>query len=415
MIKMKNNKKIKMIVISLITIFALSVAGTYAWITFTTSYIFVGGNTHCFDINYTKQSDITGNIGIINENDYLTSSTIKLSTVMGYTYISLELDESCYKTSGVGVISLNVDSLSSAFTDAGNSYESLKYVVASYDSSLYAEPTIEYLKNQTFNYLSKGIISSTGTIDIHTENLSPGEKHEYLLIIYIDRNKTGDDIIGASVTASSATRVNQFVPNSITDFTYSTDTYNGITVPSNTVLLTGYTGTSSIVNIPSTYVINDTTYDVMVYSNTSNNTSTFSGNTTITNIVFADGVKFYIYDGTNLIDNRVDGLFRGCTNLLSAPKLPNIITSMNNTFEGCSSLTNVKYLPSGVTSMLSTFKDCTNLEGNIRIVNSSASGDSNTFSGTTKNIILEVPTNSNIYTTLNGNVPSNVKINILNS
>ena len=410
---MDKSKKKKLIILSIVLLLILSIGGVYAWLTFTTGNIIVAGNTHCFNINYTKGADITGNIGVINEEDYLTANTIKLSTAMGFTTISMELDKRCNKVSGIGTIELNINSLSNTYKSNGNSYGSLKYVVAEYNPSLYTDSTMQYLKNQTFNYIRRGIISEEGTIDIHTEYLNPGDKNNYLVIIYLDKNKVGDDIIGANVSATATARADQFVETPITDFTYATGTYNSIIIPEGYILLTSYNGTDTVVNVPSTYIVNDTTYNVMVYSNTSNNTSTFSGNTTITEVNFADGVLFSEYDGTELIDNSVNSLFKGCTSLVSAPKLPNAITSMNNTYEGCTSLTNVKYLPSSVTSMLSTFKNCTNLEGYIRISNETVVVDSNTFSGTTKNIVVEVPTNSDTYNNIDAIKPNNVEISQL--
>ncbi len=407
---MEKNKKIKLLIISSVLFLILVLGGVYAWLTFTTGNVIVAGNTHCFTINYTKGADITGNIGAIKEEDYLTGNTIKLSTAMGFTPISMELDRSCNKVSGIGVLELNVQTLSTAFTSNGNSYGSLKYVVAEYNPSLYPEPTIQYLKNQTFTYIRRGIVSDTGTMDIHTEYLEPGEKHNYLVILYIDKNVVGEDIIGASITATGTARVDQFVATPITDFTYATGTYNGITIPEGYVLLTSYNGTDTVVNVPSTYTINGTTYNVMVYSDTSNNTSTFGGNTTITNVNFANGVAFYEYDGTDLIQNSVDSLFKGCTALVSAPKLPNSITSMNNTYEGCTSLTNVEYIPTSTTSMLGTFKNCSSLEGYIRIPNESVTFDSNTFSGTTNTIIVEVPSNSDTYDNLSAVAPNNTEV-----
>lgn len=407
---MDKSKKMKLVIISIVLLLVLAIGGVYAWLTFTTGNIIVAGNTHCFNINYTKGNDIIGNIGAIKEEDYLTSNTIKLSTLMGLTPISLELDKRCNKISGIGTIELNVNSLSNAYTSEGNSYGSLKYVVAKYNPNLYTDSTIQYLKNQTFTYIRRGNITSTGTMDIHTEYLSPGDKHNYLVIIYLDKNKVGDDIIGANISATVSAKADQFVATPISDFTYVIDNYNGIQLPSNTILLTSYTGTDNVVNIPSTYIVNDNTYNVMIISDTSNNTSTFSGNTTITEVNFADGVVFSEYDGTELVNNSVDGLFKGCTSLVNAPKLSDTITSMNNTYEGCTSLTNIEYVPSSVNSMLSTFKNCTNLEGYIRISNENVVVDSDTFNGTTKNIVVEVPANSDTYDNIDAIKPNNVEV-----
>ena len=405
-----NKSKKKKLIVLIILLIVLGVGGTFAWLTFTTGNIIVAGNTHCFNINYTKGNDIVGNIGAINEEDYLNGNTIKLSTAMGFSPVSIELDKRCKRVSGIGTIELNINSLSNAYKISGNSYGSLKYVVAEYDPSLFTDSTIKYLKNQTFTYIRRGIISEEGTIDIHTEYLSPGDKHNYLVIIYLDKNKVGNDIIGASISATVSARADQFVATPISDFTYVTDSYNGIQLPENTILLTSYNGTDTVVNVPSTYIVNDTTYNVMIISDTSNSASTFSGNTTITEVNFADGVVFSEYDGTELVNNSIDSLFKGCTSLISAPKLPDTITSMNNTYEGCTSLTNVEYVPNSTTSMLSTFKNCTNLEGYIRIPNEAVVVDSDTFSGTTKNIVVEAPANSDTYTNLEETIPNNVEL-----
>ena len=408
---MEKNKKIKLLVLSSMLLVLLAVSGVYAWLTFTTGNVLVAGNTYCFNINYTKGADITGNIGVIEEDDYLTSGTIKLSTAMGFTPISMELDKKCKKLSGTGVLELNVQSLSTAFTSAGNSYGSLKYVVAEYDPSSFKESTAKYLKNHTFNYIRRGIVSSTGTMDIHTEYLNPGEKHNYLVILYIDKNLVGNDAIGASITATGTARAEQFVATPISDFTYSTTTHNGIAVPSNTVLLTSYTGTNTVVNVPSTYTINGTTYDVMVYGDGPNDESTFRGNTTITEVNFANGVKFAdLNNEESFTLNSAERLFKGCTSLVNAPKLPDTITSMNNTYEGCTALTNIEYVPSATTSMLGTFKNCTNLEGYVRIPNETVTPDSNTFSGTTKSIIVETHSESISNYNFTQIAPANVTV-----
>ena len=407
---MDKSKKKKLIILSVLFIMILAIGGVYAWLTFTTGNIIVAGNTHCFNINYTKGNDIIGNIGAIKEEDYLTGNTIKLSTLMGFSPVSIELDKRCNKVSGIGTIELNVNSLSNAYTSNGNSYGSLKYVVAEYDPTLYEDSTIKYLKNNEFTYIRRGIISEEGTMDIHTEYLSPGDKHNYIVIIYLDKDKTGDDIIGANISATVSARADQFVATPISDFTYVTDSYNSIALPSNTVLLTKYNGTDTVVNVPSTYVINDTTYNVMVIGDSTNNTSTFSGNTTITEVNFADGVLFNSYDGTSLVDNSANSLFKGCTSLVNAPKLSDAITNMDNTYNGCTSLTNAQYVPSSVTSMNGTFKDCTNLEGYIRISNENVVVDTNTFSGTTKAIVVEAPANSSTYNNIDTIKPNNVEL-----
>ena len=411
-----DKKKSKNIGIIIGIVLFLGVIGgiTYAWLTFTTNNILVSGNTHCFTINYSKGADIAGNIGAIREEEYVTGNTIKLSTAMGFTPISLELAKRCSKVSGIANVELNVNSLSEAFTSEGNSYGSLKYVLAEYDPSSYTDSTIQYLKNETFTYVRRGIISGTGTMNIHTEYLEPGEVHNYLVIVYIDKNLVGDDIIGANVTATVTAEADQFVATPITEFTYATGTYNGITIPEGKILLVSYDGTSPLVNVDSTYTVNGVTYETMVYSDTNSNTSTFGGNMTITNVNFANGVSFYEYDGTDLIENSADSLFKGCTSLVEAPKLSNNITSMNNTYEGCTSLENVEYLPSSLQYMNACFSGCTSLEGYVvissNVVNGWENEVDNPFYGTSNNIIVVTTMSSDTYNNFNESLPPNVTL-----
>lgn len=400
----------RFVIIGILLLVGLVIGGTYAWITFTTGEISVAGNTHCFNINYVKGKDIQGNIAPINEDSYLTSSTIKLSTLMGSAPVSMELDGICNLLSGIGTIELNINTLSDAYTSIGASYGSLKYVVAEYDPSLYADSTPTSLKNHTFKYIRRGVISETGTIDIHTQYLKAGVKHNYIVIIYLDSNLVGNDIIGASVSASVSARASQFIPTSLNEFTYYTDEYNGITVPSDTVLLTSYNGSDEVVNVPDTYTIGDNVYNVMVYSDSTNNTSLFSDNIDIVEVNFADGVLFSSYDGSDLISNSANSLFKGCTSLVSAPRMSDDITDMDNTFYGCTSLTNINYIPSSVTSMNSTFYGCTNLEGIVKIISEDVVANSSVFTGTTKTINLEIPYRTTTYGSFDGNVPANVNV-----
>ena len=60
--------------------------------------------------------------------------------------------------------------------------------------------------------------------------------------------------------------------------------------------------------------------------------------------------------------------------------------------------------------MLSTFKGCTNLEGYIRISSESVVVDTDTFDGTTKNIVVEAPANSITYTNVDTDKPNNVTV-----
>ena len=58
---------------------------------------------------------------------------------------------------------------------------------------------------------------------------------------------------------------------------------------------------------------------------------------------------------------NTDGAFYECKDLVIAPELPNITTSLELTFAGCSSLTTIPEIPSSVINMRKTFYDCTSL------------------------------------------------------
>lgn len=210
---MKNiNKRKNIIIITGIILLIVIVGGaTYAWVTYTTGNIMIGGNTRCFNINFVKGKDITGNIAPIDTSKYVTNNTIILSTTMGFAPVSFELEGKCSSFTGTGTIKLNVSSISSAYTSEGNSYGALKYVVAEYNPNLYNDSTINSLANVLFNYTSSGTISSTGTFNIHTVSLSPGVKNNFLVILYIDSSSAGNDISGATITASISATANQVV------------------------------------------------------------------------------------------------------------------------------------------------------------------------------------------------------------
>lgn len=210
---MKNINKCKniLIITGIILLIVIVGGATYAWITYTTGNIMIGGNTRCFNINFVKGKDITGNIGPIDTSNYVTNNTIKLSSVMGYAPVSIELDGKCSGITGTGTIKLNVSSISNAYTSEGNSYGALKYVVAEYNPNTCSDSDLNCLVNRLFNYTSSGTISSTGTFNIHTVSLNPGVKNNFLVIIYLDSDLVGNDIAGAIVSASISATANQNV------------------------------------------------------------------------------------------------------------------------------------------------------------------------------------------------------------
>lgn len=462
----KKNKILIIIIISIVLVIALVGVGTYAWLNYRTNDITVAGNTACFEVNYTKGSDLTGTLSPVNEKTFLTNKSITINNSMAISSVSIELDDNCGDVNGLGTIELNVTSLSSTFKRLSDNAFALKYIIIEYDPSIDGEATISNMSGKTFDILKKGSIYYDGTTDLYSEYLKPGVVHNYMIIMYVDNELTETSIVGNIVSASVSARVEEFVPTPISDFEYYIGTYNSpggaVTIPNDEVFLTKYNGSSPVVNIPSTYTINGNEYKTVLYAfastSVSASKSVFRDNTVITNVNFADGVKFVINstNGSTLIYNRMYYTFFGCSNLRSAVNLPDEIThfyftfqnstsltsvsnipssltymhhafyncsslideaiipdgvtNLNSTFSNCTSLSSAPIIPSLVTDMNNAFNTCSALKGQVIVNSSSVSGVTNTFSATTNNITLEVPNGSTTYTKFNGNVPNNVTL-----
>lgn len=61
--------------------------------------------------------------------------------------------------------------------------------------------------------------------------------------------------------------------------------------------------------------------------------------------------------------------FANCTSLVTAPTIPNTVTTMNLCFTNCKALESAPDIPSSVTDMRGCFKGCTSLSGNISVNN----------------------------------------------
>ena len=57
----------------------------------------------------------------------------------------------------------------------------------------------------------------------------------------------------------------------------------------------------------------------------------------------------------------LDGTFEGCSSLTTAPVIPDGVTGLHSTFSGCSSLTTAPVIPEGVTDLNRTFYYCSSL------------------------------------------------------
>ncbi len=371
----------------------LILGGTFALTSWRTSNYNIALDSACLDVNYTKGQNINETVGSIDESTYLSGNTITMASGMAFTSVNIELDEDCYDINGLATIEINVTSLPNQFKSGGNAYGSLTYVVAEYDPTTYNNLTINNLTGHSFNVVARGTITNTGVIDAYTKYMEPGEIGNYLVIFYV--NNPGVLITG-SLGASIDTEVVQFVPTSIDNFEYSIGTFdNGrdiYAIPNGKVLLTWYNGSSTIVNVPSTYEIDGVEYDVAIFSN-----NCFNGNTSITEVNFANNLTLYSPGREELNANSAINLFSGCTSLVNAPTIPNSVTDMSYTFSGCTSLVNAPTIPNSVTSMSSTFSGCTSLV-NAPTIPSSVTDMSSTFSGCTS--LVNAPTIPNSVTSM---------------
>lgn len=197
-----------------------------------------------------------------------------------------------------------------------------------------------------------------------------------------------------------------------------------IPLESNEILLMKYNGTNKNVTIPDTYTIDDTNYNVKVVSYLSfvdddvgvdDETGIFLYNKNIESVYFGSNVKFISNNYGEYLDNYMESTFYGCTSLVTAPVIPDSVTSMSNTFYGCTSLVNAPEIPSLVTNMSYTFYNCTNLTGIVRVNSSKVSYVNYIFAGTSKSITVQVPSGSTTYTKMNAlttttGKPSNVTL-----
>ena len=204
-----NNKK-KLIIGIVLGIILVS-GITYAILTWTSTRINLGITSDCFTIDYTKGGDITGSLKLLNEEDLITNDNkFTIKNGVGISSANIGINSSC-NIEGYGRLLLNVTSISDAFT-TGSSVGSLKYVVLKNTSSITnpSEVSVTSLLNQSFDIEAKGSITSSGTKDILVRNLSNTEIYKYLIVIYIDNNIAGNDVIGATFTGTISADAEQY-------------------------------------------------------------------------------------------------------------------------------------------------------------------------------------------------------------
>ena len=202
-------KKQKILIVLGVSLFILIGSGlTYAGLMWVTSNpINIGLTSGCFEINYTPGGAINNaNVEVMNESTLISNNKFTITEGIALTYANIGIKSTC-TIEGYGSLYLNVTSLSSAFT-TGSSKGSLKYAILNNTSSV-STPSVSSLKGQSFDIIKTGTITSTGTVNILTKQLSNTSQYKYLIVFYIDGSKIGNDVVGASFAGNISADAHQ--------------------------------------------------------------------------------------------------------------------------------------------------------------------------------------------------------------
>ena len=210
------NKKIKIYGVVLgIILFILLISGlTYAILSWRSSNITITGTSECLEVESVKGSNITGSDLLLLDSGVVNNNQITIRAGMVVTNITAKLKSSC-TLDGYLTINLKTTTLNSGFTSSGNSTGALKYVLTSYDPSTYTTINTSALNGKTFDILTTGSITSTGTLKIKEAQLSKDTTLAYLVIFYIDGDKANNDI------GSNSTNFKTSIEGSVTQGTIS--------------------------------------------------------------------------------------------------------------------------------------------------------------------------------------------------
>lgn len=200
---MSDKKKVKVIGTVLgIILFCLLIAGfTYAWFTWESNKINVGGNTSCFDINYTKGNAVTEDLLLVDANSLVTDTTITIKKGMAVTNINANKSSSCSKIDAKLLVSLVPSAIPTGYQTGNSSEGALNYAIISYNPATYSTINSTALNNKTFAILKTGAIKSTSTIEnvIEETFANDGTMLNYLIVFYVDGNKVNNSIADLNV------------------------------------------------------------------------------------------------------------------------------------------------------------------------------------------------------------------------
>ena len=208
-----------------VTLFVLITASiTYAFLLWRSDETEITATPECFTIDYTRSQDITSSdlkLFDLKEifkdaSDETSSKTMTIQKGMAVTYASATLKNECNIEAELS-LSLNVTSLDEAYMESGDSNGALNYALLEYhgetkpvtDSENLVDIEESNLNNQSFKVIKNAGITTMGEQEIYTEQLPKGEKKEYLVVFYVDGDKSENKSQDATFNASIKMEANQ--------------------------------------------------------------------------------------------------------------------------------------------------------------------------------------------------------------
>lgn len=204
------NRKIKIsgLIIGIILFIVLISGFSYAYYSsVATDTSSVKGTAGCFVVDHVKGNNVTGNVILFDESKIITNNNITVKDGMQLTYVTAGINNAC-TIDGYMIMKMNVKTLNSAFI-TGESKGAFKYAIAKYSPTTYTSPSISTLKNKSFEIIKTASITSTGEQTILTKQLPHSTKDGYLIIFYIDGDKTFNDAGNTSFSATITAEASQ--------------------------------------------------------------------------------------------------------------------------------------------------------------------------------------------------------------
>ena len=185
----KNNKhikkiSIKLLIISSILVFLLSIGATYAALTWNSGNTLISGQTMCFGIGYSKGQDI--DFGTVNSSgeviNGMTASTSFDINTAPYTVVGFKRKNNCLLY-GKGTLKVNITSSSAPLSSGA-----LKYVVYEY-------------ANNTETQVASGSITSTGETTVY-DNFDIINTVYYYIFFWLDSHYISNSYLETNLTGT---------------------------------------------------------------------------------------------------------------------------------------------------------------------------------------------------------------------